>query len=60
MWQITPNNAPQPTCEAAVNISRSTVPEISTVSPFFIVHDGAAALSFYRDQLGAIQPGLPI
>ena len=29
-----------------------TKPEISSVSPFFIVHDGAAALSFYRDQLG--------
>ena len=26
--------------------------EISSVSPFFIVRDGAAALSFYRDQLG--------
>ena len=24
-----------------------TKPEISSVSPFFIVHDGAAALSFY-------------
>ncbi len=29
-----------------------TKPEISSVSPFFIVQDGAAALSFYRDQLG--------
>jgi hypothetical protein len=29
-----------------------TKPEISRVSPFFIVIDGAAALSFYRDQLG--------
>lgn len=29
-----------------------TKPEISRVSPFFIVRDGAAALSFYRDQLG--------
>src|SRR2546426_4406989 len=29
-----------------------TEPEISSVSPFFIVHDGVAALSFYRDQLG--------
>jgi len=26
--------------------------EISRISPFFIVHDAAAALSFYRDQLG--------
>ena len=29
-----------------------TKPEISSIAPFFIVHDGAAALSFYRDQLG--------
>ena len=29
-----------------------TKPEISSVAPFFIVQDGAAALSFYRDQLG--------
>ena len=29
-----------------------TRPEISSVSPFFIVHDAAAALSFYRDRLG--------
>jgi uncharacterized glyoxalase superfamily protein PhnB len=29
-----------------------TKPEISSVSPFFIVHDCAAALSFYLDQLG--------
>ena len=29
-----------------------TRPEISRISPFFIVHDTAAALSFYRDQLG--------
>ena len=29
-----------------------TRPEISSVSPFFIVQDGGAALSFYRDQLG--------
>jgi hypothetical protein len=28
-----------------------TKPEISSVSPFFIVHDVVAALSFYRDQL---------
>jgi hypothetical protein len=28
-----------------------TQPEISSVSPFFIVRDAAAALSFYRDQL---------
>lgn len=27
-------------------------PEISGISPFFMVHDAAAALSFYRDQLG--------
>ena len=27
-------------------------PEISGISPFFIVKDAAAALSFYRDQLG--------
>jgi len=27
-------------------------PEVSSASPFFIVHDAAAALSFYRDQLG--------
>jgi catechol 2,3-dioxygenase-like lactoylglutathione lyase family enzyme len=29
-----------------------TKAEISSISPFFIVNDGAAALSFYRDQLG--------
>ena len=29
-----------------------TRPTILGVSPFFIVHDAAAALSFYRDQLG--------
>ncbi len=29
-----------------------TRPEISRISPFFIVHDAAEALSFYRDQLG--------
>ena len=29
-----------------------TQPEISGISPFFIVHDAAAALAFYRDQLG--------
>ncbi len=29
-----------------------TQPEISSVSPFFIVRDAAAALSFYHDQLG--------
>jgi catechol 2,3-dioxygenase-like lactoylglutathione lyase family enzyme len=29
-----------------------TRPEISSISPFFIVQDAAAALSFYRDQLG--------
>ena len=29
-----------------------TRPEISSISPSFIVHDAAAALSFYRDQLG--------
>ena len=29
-----------------------TKPEISSASPFFIVNDGAAALTFYRDQLG--------
>lgn len=29
-----------------------TQPEISSVSPFFIVRDVAAALSFYRDRLG--------
>jgi catechol 2,3-dioxygenase-like lactoylglutathione lyase family enzyme len=29
-----------------------TKPEISSVAPFFIVHDLAAALSFYRDHLG--------
>jgi catechol 2,3-dioxygenase-like lactoylglutathione lyase family enzyme len=29
-----------------------TQPQISSVSPFFIVQDGATALSFYRDQLG--------
>jgi catechol 2,3-dioxygenase-like lactoylglutathione lyase family enzyme len=27
-------------------------PEISSVAPFFIVQDLAAALSFYRDRLG--------
>ena len=27
-------------------------PEISSVCPFFIVRDAAAALSFYRDRLG--------
>src|SRR6202795_3130093 len=34
---------------ASVHMTR---PEISSISPFFIVHDAAAALSFYRDQLG--------
>ena len=29
-----------------------TKPEISSIAPFFIVHDIAAALSFYRDRLG--------
>ena len=29
-----------------------TKPEISSVAPFFIVRDGGAALSFYRDRLG--------
>ena len=29
-----------------------TRPEISRISPFFIVRDVAATLSFYRDQLG--------
>ena len=29
-----------------------TKPEISGVAPFFIVHDLAAALAFYRDRLG--------
>jgi catechol 2,3-dioxygenase-like lactoylglutathione lyase family enzyme len=29
-----------------------TKAEISGISPFFIVHDVAAALSFYRDRLG--------
>jgi catechol 2,3-dioxygenase-like lactoylglutathione lyase family enzyme len=29
-----------------------TQPEISSVSPFFIVQDTPAALSFYRDRLG--------
>ncbi|HKP36820.1 MAG TPA: VOC family protein [Pyrinomonadaceae bacterium] len=29
-----------------------TQPEISGISPFFIVRDVPAALSFYRDQLG--------
>jgi catechol 2,3-dioxygenase-like lactoylglutathione lyase family enzyme len=29
-----------------------TLPSISSVAPFFIVADAAAALSFYRDQLG--------
>lgn len=29
-----------------------TRPKISGISPFFIVHDTTAALSFYRDQLG--------
>lgn len=27
-------------------------PEMSGISPFFIVQDAAAALSFYRDRLG--------
>ncbi len=27
-------------------------PEISGISPFFIVHDAAKALAFYRDRLG--------
>ena len=27
-------------------------PEIGGISPFFIVHDAAAALAFYRDSLG--------
>ena len=29
-----------------------TKPDISSVAPFFIVDDCAAALAFYRDQLG--------
>ena len=29
-----------------------TKPEISSIAPFFIVSDCAAALSFYRDRLG--------
>jgi catechol 2,3-dioxygenase-like lactoylglutathione lyase family enzyme len=29
-----------------------TKPEISGISPFFIVRDAVAALSFYRDRLG--------
>ena len=29
-----------------------TRPEISGISPFFIVHDASAALAFYRDKLG--------
>ena len=29
-----------------------TRPEIGGISPFFIVHDAAGALSFYRDRLG--------
>ena len=29
-----------------------TKPEISSIAPFFIVKDVAAALSFYRDRLG--------
>ena len=29
-----------------------TKPEISSIAPFFIVHDIAAALSFYHDRLG--------
>ena len=29
-----------------------TRPEISSISPFFIVHDAGEALAFYRDQLG--------
>jgi hypothetical protein len=29
-----------------------TQAEISGISPFFIVHDVAAALAFYRDRLG--------
>jgi catechol 2,3-dioxygenase-like lactoylglutathione lyase family enzyme len=29
-----------------------TRPEISSIAPFFIVRNAAAALSFYRDQLG--------
>ncbi len=29
-----------------------TRPEISSIAPFFIVHDTAAAISFYRDRLG--------
>jgi catechol 2,3-dioxygenase-like lactoylglutathione lyase family enzyme len=29
-----------------------TQPDIAGISPFFIVHDVAATLSFYRDQLG--------
>src|ERR1700693_698007 len=36
----------------ARTVSNMTRPEISGISPFFIVHDAAAALSFYRDQLG--------
>ena len=32
--------------------SKMTRPEISSISPFFIVQDAAAALAFYRDRLG--------
>lgn len=32
--------------------ARMTQPEISSVSPFFIVQDVPAALSFYRERLG--------
>jgi catechol 2,3-dioxygenase-like lactoylglutathione lyase family enzyme len=32
--------------------SRMTQPKISSIAPFFIVQDLAAALSFYRDRLG--------
>lgn len=31
-----------------------TEPEVSGISPFFIVKDVAAALSFYRDRLGFV------
>ena len=33
-----------------------TRPEIGGISPFFIVQDAAAALTFYRDQRDALGP----
>src|SRR5258707_13372255 len=62
MLSSEPNNAQQPTCENSSGWAQMlgvndrgvhmTQAEISGISPFFIVSDAPAALSFYRDRLG--------